>query len=149
MFNSYGQPVGAQITNYLLEKVRWALICTRGSRFALLIAPVNKESSRRAAQGRKKFPHLLSVHERSHAGAEGYVCGESCIRGKLLTMFIGSFAEAFGLQGPEAYAYTSKSNTLSVSSIDDVKDFAETIVSIKLVISRPRADMTRSACSKR
>jgi hypothetical protein len=38
-------------------------------------------------------------------------------------------SEAFGLQGPEAYSYTSKSNTLSVSSIDDVKDFAETIVS--------------------
>jgi len=37
--------------------------------------------------------------------------------------------EAFGLQGPEAYSYTSRSNTLSVASIDDVKDFAETLVS--------------------
>ena len=38
-------------------------------------------------------------------------------------------AEAFGLQGPEAYSYTSRSNTLSVASIDDVKDLSETLVS--------------------
>jgi len=36
--------------------------------------------------------------------------------------------EAFGLQGPEAYAYTSMSNCLTVQDIDDVKDFGETIV---------------------
>lgn len=35
----------------------------------------------------------------------------------------------FGLQGPEAYAYTSRSNCLDVQDIDDVKDFSETIVS--------------------
>lgn len=36
----------------------------------------------------------------------------------------------FGIQGPEAYAYTSRSNCLDVQDIDDVKDFTETIVSI-------------------
>jgi len=36
--------------------------------------------------------------------------------------------EAFGLQGPEAYAYTSLSNCLSVSDIDDSKDYSDTIV---------------------
>ena len=37
-------------------------------------------------------------------------------------------SEAFGLQGPDAYAYTSMSNCLSVQDIDDVKDFSETLV---------------------
>lgn len=37
--------------------------------------------------------------------------------------------ETFGLQGPEAYAYTSVSNCLEVQDIDDVKDYHDTIVS--------------------
>lgn len=37
--------------------------------------------------------------------------------------------ELFGIQGPEAYAYTSRSNCLEVAGIDDVSDFSETIVS--------------------
>lgn len=36
--------------------------------------------------------------------------------------------EMFGLQGPEAYAYTSSSNCLDVSDIDDIKDYSDTIV---------------------
>jgi hypothetical protein len=35
----------------------------------------------------------------------------------------------FGLQGPEAYAYTSGSNCLDVQGIDDGEDYAETLVS--------------------
>ena len=38
--------------------------------------------------------------------------------------------EAYGLQGPEAYAYTNLSNCLDVQGIDDVHDFTETIVSV-------------------
>lgn len=38
----------------------------------------------------------------------------------------------FGLQGPEAYAYTSLSNCLDVSDIDDRKDYSDTIVRPKL-----------------
>jgi myosin I len=34
----------------------------------------------------------------------------------------------FGLQGPEAYAYTSLSNCLTVQDIDDIHDYKETIV---------------------
>jgi myosin heavy subunit len=37
-------------------------------------------------------------------------------------------AEMFGLQGPESYAYTSQSNCLEVSDIDDIHDYRETIV---------------------
>lgn len=40
------------------------------------------------------------------------------------------FSEMFGLQGPEAYAYTSLSNCLDVQDIDDVKDYSDTIVRI-------------------
>lgn len=36
--------------------------------------------------------------------------------------------ESFGLQGPEAYLYTSRSNCLTVDGIDDVKDWSETLV---------------------
>lgn len=35
--------------------------------------------------------------------------------------------EAYGLQGPEAYAYTSRSKCLQVPGIDDVADWAETL----------------------
>jgi len=38
--------------------------------------------------------------------------------------------EMFGLQGPESYAYTSRSNCLDVPGIDDAKDFRDTIVRI-------------------
>lgn len=40
-----------------------------------------------------------------------------------------TIAEEFGLQGPEAYAYTANSKCLDVASINDSKDFQETIVS--------------------
>ena len=59
---------------------------------------------------------------------------------------MGRHAEAFGLQGPEAYAYTSLSNCLDVPGIDDSHDFSETIVSdsiscmedIELIYNRKR-----------
>ena len=44
-----------------------------------------------------------------------------------------SHAEAFGLQGPDAYAYTSRSHCLDVKSIDDSADFAETLRAMKVV----------------
>lgn len=40
------------------------------------------------------------------------------------------FTEMFGLQGPEAYAYTSRSNCLDVPGIDDRKDFQDTLVRV-------------------
>ena len=47
---------------------------------------------------------------------------------KFLQQGADPFSEAFGLQGPDAYAYTSMSNCLAVQGIDDVKDFHETLV---------------------
>lgn len=49
------------------------------------------------------------------------------------------FADAFGLQGPETYTYTSMSNCLEVQDIDDVKDYAQTIVSPGFQSLRPRS----------
>lgn len=44
-----------------------------------------------------------------------------------------SVAETFGLQGPEAYAYTSLSNCFEVQDIDDVKEYADTIVRFSFI----------------
>lgn len=44
-------------------------------------------------------------------------------------MILTVATEAYGLQTPDAYAYTSLSNCLDVPGIDDTKDFDETIVS--------------------
>jgi myosin heavy subunit len=44
--------------------------------------------------------------------------------------------EMFGLQGPESYAYTSRSNCLDVPGIDDSKDFRDTLVRISLPAAR-------------
>ncbi|KAJ9092356.1 class II myosin [Naganishia friedmannii] len=89
MFNSQGQPVGAQITNYLLEKNR-------------VVGQI---------QGERDF-HIFYQFTKGASAAH---------------------REMFGLQGPDAYVYTSRSGTLNVSSIDDVKDWAETLHAMKVV----------------
>ena len=45
-----------------------------------------------------------------------------------LTKLLYWFIEQFGIQGPESYLYTSKSNCLDVDGIDDTKDYEETLV---------------------
>lgn len=89
MFNERGEPVGAQITNYLLEKGR-------------VVGQVENE---------RNF-HIF--YQFTKAASDEH-------------------REAFGLQGPEAYAYTSMSNCLSVSDIDDTKDFRDTIKAMEVI----------------
>ncbi|WVO18360.1 myosin-1 [Cryptococcus depauperatus] len=89
MFNSMGQPVGAQITNYLLEKGR-------------VVGQIDDE---------RDF-HIFYQFTKG-APAE--------------------MREAFGLQGPEAYAYTSRSNCLDVKSINDASDFQETLRAMQVI----------------
>ncbi|KAF5312142.1 hypothetical protein D9619_002602 [Psilocybe cf. subviscida] len=89
MFNDRGEPVGAQITNYLLEKGR-------------VVGQVENERNFHIFY---QFTKAASDEQR----------------------------EAFGLQGPEAYAYTSMSNCLSVSDIDDTKDFHDTIKAMEVI----------------
>ncbi|KAF9074890.1 myosin class I heavy chain [Rhodocollybia butyracea] len=89
MFNSQGEPVGAQITNYLLEKGR-------------VVGQVENE---------RDF-HIFYQFTKAASDAQ---------------------REMFGLQGPEAYAYTSLSNCLDVVDIDDHKDFSETINAMQII----------------
>ncbi|EKM84062.1 hypothetical protein AGABI1DRAFT_117513 [Agaricus bisporus var. burnettii JB137-S8] len=89
MFNTQGEPVGAQITNYLLEKGR-------------VVGQVENE---------RNF-HIFYQFTKGASGEQ---------------------RDAFGLQGPEAYAYTSMSNCLEVQDIDDVKDYADTIKAMDII----------------
>jgi hypothetical protein len=57
-----GQPIGAQITNYLLEKVSPTL------QVELMIGTCG-----RSDQGGERFPHLLPVHKGSHCRTKGFV----------------------------------------------------------------------------
>ncbi|ESK92714.1 microfilament motor [Moniliophthora roreri MCA 2997] len=89
MFNSHGEPVGAKITNYLLEKGR-------------VVGQVENERNFHVFY---QFTKGASDEQR----------------------------EMFGLQGPEAYAYTSLSNCLEVQDIDDVHDYGETIKAMQVI----------------
>ncbi|CAE6450288.1 unnamed protein product [Rhizoctonia solani] len=89
MFNANAEPIGAQITNYLLEKGR-------------VVGQINKE---------RDF-HIFYQFTKGASDEQ---------------------REAFGLQGPDAYSYTSRSNCLDVASIDDVKDFHDTLQAMNVV----------------
>lgn len=54
---------------------------------------------------------------------------------KLFLHFLRSHAlpEAFGLQGPDAYVYTSRAGCLDVAGINDEKDFSETINAMNII----------------
>lgn len=89
MFNDRGEPVGAQITNYLLEKGR-------------VVGQIENE---------RNF-HIFYQFTKAATDEQ---------------------REAFGLQGPEAYAYTSMSNCFDVSDIDDTKDFHGTLTAMQVI----------------
>ncbi|KAJ7040318.1 P-loop containing nucleoside triphosphate hydrolase protein [Mycena alexandri] len=89
MFNSHGEPVGAQITNYLLEKGR-------------VVGQIENE---------RDF-HIFYQFTKGATPDQ---------------------RESFGLQGPEAYVYTSQSNCLDVADIDDVEDYQETIKAMQVI----------------
>ncbi|KAF9507018.1 hypothetical protein BS47DRAFT_1373992 [Hydnum rufescens UP504] len=89
MFNDNGEPVGAQITNYLLEKGR-------------VVGQLDNE---------RDF-HIFYQFTKGASDAH---------------------REMFGLQGPESYAYTSRSNCLEVQGIDDVADFNETLKAMNII----------------
>ncbi|CAL1694465.1 unnamed protein product [Somion occarium] len=89
MFNQQGEPIGAQITNYLLEKGR-------------VVGQVENE---------RNF-HIF--YQFTKAAPQ-------------------EMREAYGIQTPDAYAYTSVSNCLEVSGIDDSQDFNETIKAMQVI----------------
>jgi len=104
MFNAHGEPVGAQITNYLLEKSR-------------VVGQVENE---------RNF-HIFYQFTKAASGDQRGACVLEAI-GLVLT----TNTEQFGLQGPESYAYTSMSNCLEVQGINDTEDFSATLVSMQL-----------------
>jgi myosin-1 len=89
MFNDRGEPVGAQITNYLLEKGR-------------VVGQVDKE---------RDF-HIFYQFTKAADDEQ---------------------RDMFGLQGPDSYAYTSRSNCLSVPGIDDSQDWKETLKAMQII----------------
>ncbi|EJD03816.1 uncharacterized protein FOMMEDRAFT_106001 [Fomitiporia mediterranea MF3/22] len=89
MFNERGEPIGAQITNYLLEKGR-------------VVGQIDNERDFHIFY---QFTKAASPEQR----------------------------ESFGIQGPESYAYTSRSGCLDVQDMDDVKDFSDTIRAMQVI----------------
>ncbi|GAA5976419.1 hypothetical protein JCM5350_001685 [Sporobolomyces pararoseus] len=88
-FDAQGAPIGAMITNYLLEKNR--------------------------VTGQIKNERNFHIFYQLTKGASA------------------AQREAYGLQGPESYAYTSKSGCLEVPGIDDTFDWAETLKAMSIV----------------
>jgi len=89
MFNTHGEPIGAQITNYLLEKGR-------------VVGQLENE---------RNF-HIFYQFTRAASDEQ---------------------REQFGLQGPEAYNYTSRSNCLEVQGINDSDDYADTLNAMMII----------------
>ncbi|GAC75865.1 myosin class I heavy chain [Moesziomyces antarcticus T-34] len=89
MFNAQGEPIGANITNYLLEKNR-------------VVQQIRDE---------RNF-HIFYQFTKAASAAH---------------------RENYGIQGPEAYAYTANSHCLDVSGIDDHADYRETISAMNTI----------------
>lgn len=83
LFNQQSEPVGAHITNYLLEKNR--------------------------VVGQLRGERNFHIFYQFTKGAPSH------------------YREQFGIQTPESYTYTSRSQTTSVPGVDDVKEFQETL----------------------
>ena len=89
MFDAHGAPVGATITNYLLEKAR-------------VVSQIRNE---------RNF-HIFYQLTKAASPQQ---------------------REMFGLQGPEAYAYTANSGCLDVPGIDDRADFAAALEAMRTI----------------
>lgn len=88
-FNSQGEPVGAIITNYLLEKNR-------------VVGQIENE---------RNFHIFYQLTKAAPA----------------------EYQQSFGLQGPESFLYTSKSNCLDVPGINDIQDFEATVSAMGII----------------
>ncbi|SNX86354.1 probable Myosin I [Melanopsichium pennsylvanicum] len=89
MFNAHGEPIGANITNYLLEKNR-------------VVQQIRDE---------RNF-HIFYQFTKAASAAH---------------------RDNYGIQGPEAYAYTANSQCLDVNGIDDHADYKETISAMNTI----------------
>jgi myosin-1 len=120
MFDTKGVPVGAQITNYLLEKGR-VVGQIKNERDFHIFYQFTKAAS----------PEMRGPFPPSSPSCSSLLCARVC------SLPVGGWVpfrliENFGIQGPESYVYTSKSGCLDVASIDDKEDFAETLKAMVL-----------------
>jgi len=88
-FNAQGEPVGADITNYLLEKSR-------------VVGQIKNE---------RNF-HIF--YQFTKGASQNYRTN-------------------FGVQKPETYLYTSKSQCLDVDGIDDLAEYQDTLNAMKII----------------
>ena len=104
-FNAQGEPVGANITNYLLEKSRVVGQITNERNFHI-------------------FYQFTKAASSSHRGK----CLKAIKGGSRLTM-----TEIFGVQQPQSYTYTSRSQCFDVQGMDDSMDFRDTLGAMKVI----------------
>lgn len=96
-FNAQGEPVGADITNYLLEKSR--------------------------VVGQIKDERNFHIFYQFTKGASQ------------------EYRTNYGIQKPETYLYTSKSQCLDVDGIDDLAEYRDTLNAMKIIgLTQPEQD---------
>ena len=104
------EPVGARITNYLLEKTR--------------------------VVGQTLNERNFHIFYQFTKGASKELRGKSGSR-TILYILLTARTEDYGLQGPESYEYLRRSKCLDVPGIDDVGDFNETLKAMKTINVSP------------
>ena len=104
-FNAQGEPVGANITNYLLEKSRVVGQITNERNFHI-------------------FYQFTKAASSNHRGTLVYYSSAT---------YTKRIIEIFGVQQPQSYLYTSRSKCFDVQGIDDVADFKDTLNAMKII----------------
>ena len=107
-FNARGEPVGANITNYLLEKSR-------------VVGQIKNERNFHI------FYQFTKAASQKYRGRSGL---HSIYNPQELTTMV---ADSFGVQEPQQYLYTSKSGCQNVEGINDTAEFEATLHAMRVI----------------